>query len=181
MKYNWVQSSTTEQHQLRARILHVTYILLFHVGSTLRGSDIRTIIWILLLLLQSYTHTHTPIVLPQSRCTIEFLDNSYLSEPALELYSRAVPRVRGITPQSVQPQGEIQEEGRTEKKTTKQVHFSSKSVHLLNFQFEYKTSFLRMLTAINMCTKMKKTLFALFSLFFKSVWYFNTHHYYFCV
>ena len=104
-----------------------------------------------------------------SRCTIEFLDNSYLSEPALELYSRAVPRVRGITPQSVQPQGEIQEEGRTEKKTTKQVHFSSKSVHLLNFQFEYKTSFLRMLTAINMCTKMKKTLFALFSLFFKSV------------
>ena len=60
--------------------------------------------------------THTPIVLPQFRCAIEFLDNSHISEPALELHSRAAPSVGGITAQSVQPQGEIPEEGRTEKK-----------------------------------------------------------------
>ena len=60
--------------------------------------------------------THTPIVLSQSRCTIEFLDNNHISEPALELHSRAVPSVRGITTQMVQPQGEIPEEGSTEKK-----------------------------------------------------------------
>ena len=49
-------------------------------------------------------------------CTIDFLDNSHISEPALELHSRAALSVGGITAQSVQPQGEIQEEGRTEKK-----------------------------------------------------------------
>ena len=63
------------------------------------------------------THTHTPIVLPQSRCTIEFMDNSHISEPAPELHSRAAPSVGGITAQSVQPQGDILEEGRTDKKT----------------------------------------------------------------
>ena len=52
------------------------------------------------------------IVLTQSRCTIGFLDNSHISEPALELHSRSAPSVRGITTQSVQPQGEIPEEGR---------------------------------------------------------------------
>ena len=35
--------------------------------------------------------------------------------PALALHSRAAPSVGGITAQSVQPQGEIPEEGRTEK------------------------------------------------------------------
>ena len=74
-------------------------------------------LWILLLL-WSYTHTHTPtpMVLPQSQCTIEFLDNSHISEPALELHSRATPSVECITAQSVQLQGEIPEEGRTEEK-----------------------------------------------------------------
>ena len=63
----------------------------------------------------------TPIVLPQSWCTLEFLDNSPISEPALELHSRAAPSVEGIIAQSVLPQGEIPEEGRTvrEKKDRK--------------------------------------------------------------
>ena len=59
------------------------------------------------------TKLHTPIVLPQSRCTIELLDNSHILEPALELHSWAAPSGRGITAQT---QGEIREEGRTEKK-----------------------------------------------------------------
>ena len=54
------------------------------------------------------------LVLPQSQCTIEFLDNSPISEPALD--SRAAPSVGGITAQSVLPQGEIPEEGRTVRK-----------------------------------------------------------------
>ena len=38
---------------------------------------------------------------------------SHISEPAQELHSRATPSVRGnIIAQSVQPQGEIPEEGR---------------------------------------------------------------------
>ena len=45
-------------------------------------------------------HTYSP---PQSRCSIEFLDNSHISEAALELHSRAAPSVGGITAQSVQP------------------------------------------------------------------------------
>ena len=56
-----------------------------------------------------------PNVLPQSPCTIEFLDNSHISEPARELHSKSAPSVGGITAQSVQQQGEIPEEGRTEK------------------------------------------------------------------
>ena len=64
------------------------------------------------------THTHTPMILPQSRCTIEFLDNNHISEPSLELHSRATPSVGGITAQSFQPQGEIPEKGRTEKNTS---------------------------------------------------------------
>ena len=40
-----------------------------------------------------------------------------ISEPALELHSRAAPIVRGITTQSVLTQGKIPEEGRTGKKT----------------------------------------------------------------
>ena len=51
-----------------------------------------------------------------SRCTLEFLDNSHIQEPALKLHSRAAPSIGGITAQSVQPQGEIPEEGRTEKR-----------------------------------------------------------------
>ena len=47
-----------------------------------------------------------PIVLPQSHCTIEFLDNSHISETALELHSRAAPSVGGITAQSILTQGE---------------------------------------------------------------------------
>ena len=44
---------------------------------------------------------------------------SHISEPALELHSRAAPSVRGnITAQSVQPQGEIQEDGRRKKNLT---------------------------------------------------------------
>ena len=62
------------------------------------------------------TKLHTPIVLPQSRCNIEFLNNSHISEPTLELHSRAAPSVRGITTQSVLTQREIPEEGRTEKR-----------------------------------------------------------------
>ena len=68
----------------------------------------------ILLLIRS--NTHTPIVLPQSLCAIEFLENSHISEPFLELHSRPALSVGGITAQSVQPQGEIPEEGRTEKK-----------------------------------------------------------------
>ena len=34
---------------------------------------------------------HTPIFLPQSYCTIEFLDNGYIYRAALELHSRAAP------------------------------------------------------------------------------------------
>ena len=45
------------------------------------------------------------------------LDNSHISEPTLEPHSRAAPVVGGITAQLVLPQGEIPEEGRTEKKT----------------------------------------------------------------
>ena len=59
-----------------------------------------------------YKATHTPIVLPQSLCTIEFLDNSHISELALELHSRAAPSVGGIIAQLFQPQGKIPEEGR---------------------------------------------------------------------
>ena len=72
----------------------------------------------ILLLLRSYTHTHThtPIVLPQSQCNIELLENSHISEPTLELQSRAAPIVGGITAQAVQTQVEIPEECRTEKK-----------------------------------------------------------------
>ena len=58
---------------------------------------------------------HTPIVLPRSRCTKEFLDNSHISEPALELHSRTAPSVGGTTAQLVLTQGEILEEGRIEK------------------------------------------------------------------
>ena len=47
---------------------------------------------------------------------VAIIDNSYISEPSLELHSRALPSVGGITAQSAQPQGEIPEEGRTEKK-----------------------------------------------------------------
>ena len=53
----------------------------------------------------------------------EFLDNSHKSEPALELHSRAAPSTRGITAQSVQTQGEIPEEGRTEKNYPDLHHF----------------------------------------------------------
>ena len=56
------------------------------------------------------------IILPLSKCTKEILDNSHISKPNLVLHSRAVPSVGGITDQLVQPQGEIPEEGRTEKK-----------------------------------------------------------------
>ena len=59
-----------------------------------------------------HTHTYSPT---QSRRTIEFLDNGHISEPPLELHNRGVPSVGGITAQSVQPQGEIPKEGRTEK------------------------------------------------------------------
>ena len=59
---------------------------------------------------------HTPIVLPQSRCTIELLDNSNILEHALELYSRAAPSGGGITAKTVLTQGEIPKGGRTEKK-----------------------------------------------------------------
>ena len=62
------------------------------------------------ILLQNYTHT--PIVLPQSWCTIEFLDKSHISEPALELHSRPMPSVGGITNQWVLTQREIPEKGR---------------------------------------------------------------------
>ena len=62
------------------------------------------------------TKLHTPIVLPQSRCTIECLDYSHISVPALELHSRALPSVGVINAQSVLTQGEIPGEGRTEKK-----------------------------------------------------------------
>ena len=61
--------------------------------------------------------THTPIVLPQSQCTIEFLDNSLISDPALELHSRAAPSVGGITAQLVQPQGEIRRRAEQKKKS----------------------------------------------------------------
>ena len=53
---------------------------------------------------------------------IEFLDNSHISEPARELHSRAAPSIGGITAQSVQPQGEIPEEGRTKKNFEKTQH-----------------------------------------------------------
>ena len=51
-------------------------------------------------LLKNPYNKATPIVLPQSRCTIESLDNSPISEPALELHSRAAPSVGGVTAQS---------------------------------------------------------------------------------
>ena len=60
-------------------------------------------------------HTHTCSPTP-SWCTKEFLDNSHILEPALELHSRAKPSVGGITAQLVQPQKEVPEEGRAEKK-----------------------------------------------------------------
>ena len=77
---------------------------------------------------------HTPIVLPQSRCTIEFLYNSHISEPALglELHSRAAPSVEGITAQSIQPQAEIPEEGRTKKKLSES--WSKYNTHKFNKQ-----------------------------------------------
>ena len=59
-------------------------------------------------------------ILPQSRCTLEFLDNSHISELTLDLHGRAAPSVGGITAQSVQPQGDIPEEGRTERKKSPQ-------------------------------------------------------------
>ena len=51
--------------------------------------------------------------------TTEFPDTIKKPTPyysALELHSTAAPSVGGITAQSIQPQGEIPEKGRTEKK-----------------------------------------------------------------
>ena len=57
--------------------------------------------------------SYTPIVLLQSQCTVEFLDNSHTSEPALMLQSRAAPSVGGnITAQWVLTRGEILEKGK---------------------------------------------------------------------
>ena len=63
---------------------------------------------------------YTPIVVtpvPVNYAKVINSGYSHISEPALELQSRAAPSVRGnITAQSVQPQGEILEEGRRKKK-----------------------------------------------------------------
>ena len=68
---------------------------------------------------------------------MSIMDNSHLSEPALELHSRAAPSVGGIIPaQLVLTQGEISEKGTKKQKNTRKnkkmllealsCHFSTK-------------------------------------------------------
>ena len=59
----------------------------------------------------------------------------FISEPALELHSRAALSVRGITAQLVLTQGEIQEEGRTEKKIITQMQNLASNVFFFVLMF----------------------------------------------
>ena len=70
-----------------------------------------------------------------------------ISEPALKLHSRYAPSVGGITAQSVQPQGEIPEEGRTEKKLflVSNEKYGTLSKYLISWECTYETCLLNSL------------------------------------